>query len=255
MSGEIVFYSKMDGTVNALAKSQNSPGPIALSAINVFWANQSPNSPALMKMPLAGGNPTSMAIVNNAPIDIAFGGGDLYWLEHDGGTKGFVKRIAQAGGGNPNSLFSSNAEPKAIDVSVGDVYWSDASPNDPSIKLTKSGGGTNTIIPMLGNPADLIVFQSYIYFIDAGNATVNRAPVAGGQVEPLYAGPPWPRHIGVDAKYVYWTSDSGTVTRVPLGGGMAEDIAIKFKDLGAIAVDDTFVFFADQQSSVYAARK
>jgi hypothetical protein len=72
--------------------------------------------------------------------------------------------------------------------------------------------------------------------VDAGSET-NAEILARSSVSD------WPTTIAVDGKYVYWPSPTG-IMRVPKAGGAAEIVAVTSGGVSAIAVDATSVFFA-----------
>ncbi len=254
-SGEVMIYRKSSGIIESLAKSQMAPGPLVLTATDAYWANQGMGGGEILRVSLGGGIPQGLTSTQNSPIDMAAGLNYLFWIEFDGNSKATVRRTGLMGGGN-NNIYSANGDPRGIAVQAGDAYWTNAETNNSSIMVSNSGSGTKTVVSGLGTPTEILLVQGTLYFIDAGFARLDRVSTMGGPVENVFTGPPWPRRLAADEKFIYWTQDDGAVRRMPLGSvSMPEFVAMGFGDLGAIAVDATHIYWIDKQSEIYGILK
>lgn len=77
-------------------------------------------------------------------------------------------------------------------------------------------------------------------------------PVTGGAPVQLVVGQQPPRALAVDAEFVYFTTNEpgsghGALSRVPRGGGVVTELySDDFVELGAVALTDDDVYFADR---------
>src|SRR5205814_4300969 len=87
-------------------------------------------------------------------------------------------------------------------------------------------------------------------WVNWGDGTVRKAPLAGGAVATLASGSSQPHGIAVDAASVYWTDfGAGTVMKVPLGGGSVTTLAEQQSGPYAIALDPTAVYWGNRINS------
>jgi hypothetical protein len=83
-----------------------------------------------------------------------------------------------------------------------------------------------------------------VYFVDASDSSIRRAPVSGGAVSTLATAQLGPKDIVVDASHVYWTNSlGGTVHRVPKIGGAVEVVASATGQPSKIAEAGNLVYF------------
>src|SRR5207249_2500548 len=83
---------------------------------------------------------------------------------------------------------------------------------------------------------------------------VGRVPKHGGPVTELAAHVGHPVAIALDDAYVYWTDeDSGTIGRIAKGGGAPQTVATTSIGAWPLAVDGERVYWAIYGSSGYVA--
>ena len=75
-----------------------------------------------MKVPLAGGTPTTLASPGRIPNAIAVDATSIYWLTEQQRNGGTVMKVPLAGG-TPTTLASAQAAPVGIAVDATSVYW------------------------------------------------------------------------------------------------------------------------------------
>jgi hypothetical protein len=84
-----------------------------------------------MKVPLAGGTPTTLASGQMMPLDLAVDATSVYWTDSTGGT---VMKVPLAGG-TPTTLASGQSSPDYIAVDGTSVYWT----NDADYDFADTG--------------------------------------------------------------------------------------------------------------------
>ena len=81
----------------------------------------------VMKVPVAGGTLTTLALAQNTPQSIAIDGTSAYWINAGTGanyfTDGAVMKVPVAGG-TLSTLASGQGNPAGIAVDGTSVYWS-----------------------------------------------------------------------------------------------------------------------------------
>lgn len=101
---------------------------------------------SVMRAPLTGGTPVTLASGQRQPTAIAVDATSVYWANKGGDlhTKAGIVKVAK-GGGTPVTLASKGARPSAIAVDADSVYWwnminSATRFNASVMKVAKHGG-------------------------------------------------------------------------------------------------------------------
>jgi hypothetical protein len=188
-------------------------------------------------VPIAGGNPTTLASSSNlSPVDIAVLGTDLYWTNGFTSNNGSVMKVP-IHGGVPTTLASGRVGPENLAVDGAYVYWTEAAPLggvSGSVMRVPIGGGTpTTIASQQAGPVGIAVDATSVYWTNNYGGTVFFAPLGGGASSTLASGQSEPGHIVVDATGIYWAnegalaSDTGSVAKLPLGccGLVGDDVS------------------------------
>ena len=231
---------------------------IAVDGTNIYWT--SPTGSTVMKVPLAGGKPTTLASGQSSPSAIAVDATNVYWTNSNGGTVMTVP----LGGGTPTALALGQANPNAIAVDATNVYWTNKGTlknnwgDGAVMKAPLAGGPSTPIASNQDTPAAIALDAGNVYWTNWGTTalgTVMKVPLAGGAPTTLATGR-GPEGIAVDAKNVYWMDDGlGALMQVPTAGGTATVLAHPESGISystsrnypsnGIAVDSANVYWTD----------
>ncbi len=106
-----------------IASGQNGIARLALDATSVYWTATSDGT--IMKAPLYGGRPVTLALLQSHPTGIAVDATNVYWTNYQGaGTcaLGSVMKVPITGG-TPVTLASDQLFPDGIAVDATSLYW------------------------------------------------------------------------------------------------------------------------------------
>jgi hypothetical protein len=99
--------------------------------------------------------------------------------------------------------------------------------------------------------AAIALDKTSVYWIDrAASPTLQKLPLAGGNAQQLATGI-GASSIAVDASHVYASVDdsggsgTGSIVKVPIAGGAAVTLASGQLNNGELAIDNTYVYWAD----------
>jgi hypothetical protein len=268
-----------------LVSGLDRPSALVLGAEDVYWAElganrigRAPKSGGQAVTVVAAGSPTALAgddaalyvaevggirVVDpqgatSTPLSTGYYGGNERGLVLAGlrlcWSQGAYVYALPRSGGTPAKVVSGGSVVVAFDADDSAIYWVDGpiwakafAPEATSVRLIDQGG-------------PLLVAGGWIYYGD--RAAIRRVPVDGGAPVELALTEGWP--IAADETHVYFTHhpmaavEPPLLWKVPLGGGPVTPLAYAaglgldsmaagaWPDRGAIAVDDTHVYWIRQ---------
>jgi len=225
------------GEPTALASGTDYGSALALDRDNVYWTTLFDwtsedgaifRDGKVMKVPLNGGEPSTLASGLIRPAAIALDEAHVYWAESGhSGSDGEVMAVPLDGGA-PNALAIWLVAPSSVAVGGPEVYWS-----IPGGLFDRTGqvvglpifGVPMTLASGLSAPSGLVVDATRLYF--EANGAIMSMPLGGGPLTTIVPATDSPGAFAIDDASVYWLtdqedSDGGRVARVmktPLGGG------------------------------------
>jgi sugar lactone lactonase YvrE len=236
---------------------------LTVDATRVYWTDW--DAGVIASVPVAGGNPTTLATGQTRPGAIAVDAAHVYWSTETslmtaplagGSTTTLVSSapdigqlVASAGrvyGTTPTAIFSAFAgmpttSPTPMVTGASGMYnlaiagaqpfWSTATSSATSLDgaLLTQAPGTGTTITLasgLGQCGGLALGADTIYFTDTTRGLVMKVASSGGTPVVLASKQPGPGNVAVDATSIYWTnSGDDTLMKVPLAGGTPVTLA------------------------------
>jgi hypothetical protein len=221
--------------VTLVSGDEACPINIVVDATSVYWTS---NGGSVMKVPIDGGTPTTLASGPGTPWGIAVDATNVYWVDVGGlGDDGSVMKVPLAGG-TPVVLASGQITNRAGSMAIDAtrIYWS----TDQGVAAMALAGGTPELIVSTETPKILGVDPTSVYW--AGYTSgILEAPLDGGAMMTLAPGTVYAGTLRGTSLYYLVGPD---VMTVPIAGGAPVTLASGNGPEG-IAVDSTRVYWTD----------
>ena len=189
---------------------------------------------------LVGASPQRFAASVDNALNIAIGGGKVYWTEKTGESGGTINS-ANLNGSDVTELTSIKAVPMgiAVDVAGSQLYWTNSRGRIQSADL--DGSGITNVMQNLQSPMDLALAGGNAYWTQ-GNGSVRFVNLRGQKVvRNVSTGTDTPGSLVIGGGKVYWTEmtgeSGGTVNSANLNGTGATLLASILAAPMGIAVD------------------
>lgn len=261
--GELVRISRADGSTRVLTQSlEKAPGSsfaawfgwhtLAIDDDAIYWT--APSAGSIHKQPLTGGETSTIATGQNAPLSLIAQGSKVYWKSAENISS------TDKSGGYVTILTSVEGQTTGFSGDDMHLYWArfgDVGETSAIFECPIGGGGA-TMLATAENPWGIVVVGSFLYWgdgmqnapISAHSATIKRVPIAGGNVDTVLTGQDVPLHLTAEGSHLYWLSlGSGRVMRANLDGQDLVTLAeTSSKAFGGIAVSNGMVYWAIDQN-------
>lgn len=176
---------------------------MAVDRTNLYWTDFD----SLKKVPLAGGEPTTLAT-------------------------------------NLGALARVLVDERYVYVGYVDGPSDSAGRHQPSaVMRVPIEGGTPVTLVSGGSTNAIAIDRDYLYWTDQHAGFVSKVLLAGGDAVELASGQDSPRAITVDDVNVYWANRGGIIMKAPREGGVPARVAVVSDDLMVdIVVDPTDIY-------------
>ena len=243
LSATVEFTITTDSASGARdAGTGGTSGPSVSPVVHVVAASRPPmlwvDGGAIYA--LVGASPQRFAPDVDNALNIAIGGGKVYWTEKTGESGGTINS-ANLNGSDVTELTSIKAVPMgiAVDVAGSQLYWTNSRGRIQSADL--DGSGITNVMQNLQSPMDLALAGGNAYWTQ-GNGSVRFVNLRGQKVvRNVSTGTDTPGSLVIGGGKVYWTETTGesggTVNSANLNGTGATQLASILAAPMGIAVD------------------
>ena len=174
-------------------------------------------------------------------MNLAIGGGKVYWTEKTGASAGTIN-AANLDGSGKTELTSIRAIPIgiAVDTPNSKLYWTNSRGRIQSANL--DGSGIQNVMQNIRNPNDLALAGGNVYWTESNHGSVRFVNLKGQkQVRVISTGDDPAGSLAIAGGKVYWTEkvgeNGGTINSANLNGSGAKEIASILATPIGIAVD------------------
>jgi hypothetical protein len=240
----ILNRSSLDGTSKTeLARGDHCEDRVAddlvVDATSVYWLNSTitPLSYTLKKVPVAGGDSTTLVTSQSTPIvALTSDTTHIYWAEDtypEDPPSSSIKKMPKSGGQIEIVASGLKAIRGGLAIYNGEIFFVESNYFDTLtlMKVPVSGGSVTTLATVTRGPFEpkndvkaITVDNENLYWVDKG--AVNAVPVDGGEITTLASILNEPIDIAVIAGQVIWTEstgpahgETGALKGVPTSGG------------------------------------
>ena len=190
---------------------------------------------------LVGADPQEFAPSVDNAMNIAVGGGKVYWTEKTGESGGTINSANLNGDPGVTELASIFATPIgiAVDAAGSKLYWTNSAGRIQSANL--NGSGITNVLQNLDNPMDIALAGGNVYWTQ-GTGSVRFVNLRGQKVvRNISTGLDTPGSLVIGGGKVYWTEmtgeSGGTINSANLNGTGAMELASILAVPMGIAVD------------------
>lgn len=247
--GTVQRAPKSGGVVEIVADGQDAPGAIAVDATHVFWANEA--SGRVMRAPKDLSKAPKMLFKGDGLRSLAIDTGNVYLSRKL--KKGDIRKVKKGGDG-PKKLAEAQPDPSELQLLGEQLIWSgfieadgmakvgDELPGGYVRSVSRQGGDIVSLAEGEGQIVGLTVIGGTALWADTTNQRI-RMRLLTGDAPSTLVDEQQVRGLAADSTRVFWTTAGGTVRQHPLAAGSTRLLAVEVMNAGAIAVDDSHVYF------------
>jgi hypothetical protein len=221
LDGASVPFDAGAGVV-VLAANQEDPSYIAVDETSVYFTAYDLGRTFVMKMPLAGGDPVTLAIGPGAPFGLAVDRANAYWTQSPPGGTGSVMSVPLDGGPSV-PLAVGQAQPVGPAVGSANIYWSENLDDGGLVMMASLDGAAPSVLASgQHGPNAIALDATSVYWTSLDG--IMRAPLDGGAPTLLATDPCTSNAaaaLAVEGAAAYSPSESTfccSVTRTSLDG-------------------------------------
>jgi hypothetical protein len=203
----------------------------------------------ILKISLDGRTEETLADCVNEPDRILLNDSHIIWstggpYSQMQGMSG-IHRIPLAGGASEPVLIGAGTATPPLAGDGDTIYFPDAF----TVKKVSMAGGSPEILVVSDSMISSLTTDGInVYWIEDGLANVFKVQVDGVTRVPLASGTGPAGPIVVHGDHVYWIERQGKIKKVGINGGEPTLIVSGLPFLSSLAVDDTHVYFSEQDS-------
>jgi hypothetical protein len=265
-AGKVSRVALVGGPAAVLTGTLPCPNSLAVRDGGVFWANVPGLRGAIMTMPSPSGTIHRLDLTGRDPVTVVADADAIYWAELDGIDEDGIYRSSLALDSPPVLLaevvYADWQSPHQVVLDDRFVYWTDQdySPDPGLIQRVAKTGGIPEVLATAKKPRELAISSAGIFWIEepSYNQVVIRMLDWSARALPTtLASAPAALALAARGDTVYWTSgtyDSGSIHRIRVGDSEPVTIVDGEPGIGAIALDEQYVYWATAASEGEIAR-
>jgi hypothetical protein len=242
-NGDIFNCGDCGHTCDGVATLGSALGVTAFDATGIYVVGDD----GAVMIPLAGGDPVTLANEWFAPQAITTDQDNIYIASDTAGSTGTntgkVMSLAKSGG-SPVVLATGEDAPSFVTVDSTNVYWVNAWQTVRAVPLS---GGTPTTLTIVPTQITSLVSDGSTLYLGTNDGTpggrIASLSTAGGGIVTLATSSKSVEGVTVDAVNVYFAS-GGVVAFVSKSGGSVTTLATDQGDLAQLCLDGSNVYWA-----------
>jgi hypothetical protein len=223
-------------------------GPVVPDGTNVYWGTATVSGiglPAVVKVPLCGGTPTTVAAGSTGPGGIralTANASTAFWIEGPDTGPSLAVRSAPLSGGIAATMIASVVGGwNGMAFNASNLCFADY---DQVLEVPLGGGAAQTLAS--GQPVLSVAMDASNLYWTSTDGLLKKEALGGGAVTTLATGA---ASGGVGAmtvlgSNVYWQSDPGILV-TPVGGGATTTLVASTDNIGTFVMDDANVYWTD----------
>ncbi len=245
----VLRADKTGANVTQLA-SESGTFAMALDATHVYFTHDS----GLSRVPKAGGLTQRLADLYGL-VGTFVAGGRAYAAKANDASATFGIYSTDATSKSPTLSISTQPFVEGLAVEGDHVWWTEHNATGRVMSSDRTGGKQTAHALSESFPRRLVIDATDVYWLN--NNAVRHAARASEVATTLVSDPNIELgDLAVDASDVYFTaSTNGTLRRVPKNGGAPVLVLSALGRPTGVAVDDTYVFVANNMGTIVRVSK